>query len=92
MFMVNYYCILFTTKKVPVSTNYSVSDNTVYFYFLKFSVRYKMSELSLVTCTAPVNIAVIKYWGKRDENLILPINDSIRFLNLDNFSFINISK
>ncbi|XP_006008325.1 diphosphomevalonate decarboxylase [Latimeria chalumnae] len=30
-----------------------------------------------VTCTAPVNIAVIKYWGKRDDDLILPINSSL---------------
>jgi len=30
-----------------------------------------------VTCTAPVNIAVVKYWGKRDETLILPVNSSL---------------
>ncbi|NXN68145.1 MVD1 decarboxylase, partial [Himantopus himantopus] len=34
-------------------------------------------SLAMVTCTAPVNIAVIKYWGKRDNDLILPINSSL---------------
>nr|XP_030705342.1 diphosphomevalonate decarboxylase [Globicephala melas] len=34
-------------------------------------------RLEVVTCTAPVNVAVIKYWGKRDEELILPINSSL---------------
>ena len=29
------------------------------------------------TVSAPVNIAVIKYWGKRDTELILPTNDSL---------------
>ena len=32
--------------------------------------------------TAPVNIALIKYWGKRDTELILPYNDSLS-LSLD---------
>ncbi|CAH7670426.1 diphosphomevalonate decarboxylase [Phakopsora pachyrhizi] len=35
-----------------------------------------------VTCSAPVNIAVIKYWGKRDSKLILPTNSSLS-LTLD---------
>ncbi|KAI8050523.1 diphosphomevalonate decarboxylase [Syncephalis plumigaleata] len=30
-----------------------------------------------VTCTAPVNIAVVKYWGKRDTALNLPTNSSL---------------
>lgn len=30
-----------------------------------------------ITVTAPVNIAVIKYWGKRDVALLLPTNSSL---------------
>jgi diphosphomevalonate decarboxylase len=30
-----------------------------------------------ITCIAPVNIAVIKYWGKVDTERILPTNESL---------------
>ncbi|SNX84728.1 probable MVD1 - mevalonate pyrophosphate decarboxylase [Melanopsichium pennsylvanicum] len=35
------------------------------------------SNVHQATCSAPVNIAVIKYWGKKDTTLILPTNDSL---------------
>ncbi len=38
---------------------------------------------SISTVEATPNIAVIKYWGKRDEKLILPTNSSLSF-TLDN--------
>ncbi len=31
------------------------------------------------TCEATANIAVVKYWGKRDEHLVLPTNSSVSF-------------
>jgi hypothetical protein len=37
----------------------------------------QISQMLSVTCSAPVNIAVVKYWGKREEALILPINSSL---------------
>ncbi|KAJ2709186.1 diphosphomevalonate decarboxylase, partial [Coemansia spiralis] len=36
-----------------------------------------MAAVFEATVTAPVNIAVIKYWGKRDSTLILPTNSSL---------------
>ncbi|KAF2430686.1 diphosphomevalonate decarboxylase [Tothia fuscella] len=36
-----------------------------------------MSEIYRASTTAPVNIAVIKYWGKRDPSLNLPTNSSL---------------
>lgn len=36
-----------------------------------------MSEVYTSSITAPVNIATLKYWGKRDKSLNLPTNSSI---------------
>ncbi|KAN0108129.1 Diphosphomevalonate decarboxylase [Hyaloscypha variabilis] len=36
-----------------------------------------MAEIYQASTTAPVNIAVVKYWGKRDPKLNLPTNSSV---------------
>ncbi|XP_052815553.1 diphosphomevalonate decarboxylase-like isoform X2 [Mya arenaria] len=38
--------------------------------------KLKVATMKVITCTAPVNIAVVKYWGKRDVNRVLPANSS----------------
>ena len=43
-----------------------------------------------LTVAAPVNIALVKYWGKTDQVLILPFNDSIS-LSLDENHLGNVS-
>lgn len=42
-----------------------------------------------VTAKAPVNIALIKYWGKEDEEKVIPFNSSLS-LTLDNLYTITI--
>ncbi|VDM65554.1 unnamed protein product [Strongylus vulgaris] len=41
-----------------------------------------LDEYGPVEVEVPINIALIKYWGKRDEDLILPVNSSLS-LNID---------
>ncbi|GAB6021397.1 hypothetical protein CHUAL_004007 [Chamberlinius hualienensis] len=41
------------------------------------SQLHQKMDISMVTCTAPINIALIKYWGKRHEELILPVAGSL---------------
>ena len=43
---------------------------------LDSKVRYEDGCLSL-TASSPINIALVKYWGKVHEELIIPANSSL---------------
>ena len=45
-------------------------------YFFLRAFAFLMSSIH-ITYIAPVNIAVVKYWGKRDSTLLLPVNSSL---------------
>lgn len=36
-----------------------------------------MTDQVIVTCECAPNIALVKYWGKADQELILPLNGSL---------------
>ena len=41
-------------------------------------IKYSKSQASLqVVATSPINIALIKYWGKLDDDYIIPCNSSL---------------
>src|SRR5699024_2576615 len=52
-----------------------------FFFYIKLKIR---RETMQATAKAHTNIALIKYWGKRNESLILPTNNSLS-LTLDGF-------
>lgn len=49
-------------------------DSLFFFYLLLFFM--KRTFVAEAKAKSPINIALIKYWGKSDEENILPLNNS----------------
>ena len=55
------------------------------------SNKTDIEKIYIGKARAPINIALIKYWGKEDEELIIPLNNSIS-LTLDTNTFFTETK
>ena len=40
-------------------------------------IKYRKNYGIYVEATSPINIALVKYWGKEDEERIIPCNSSL---------------